>query len=189
MIDQHSYHYRPMQKKDIASIVEINHMYLDYSSNSFLLKKLTKEQVLATMKNGVNEYYVVEFEDKGTVVGYIEIAPQIERNILDEVSWKKDVQVNPLKTKRYQYIEQVATHRDYLGSGVGTFLYRSLLSSATKPTAAFVATKPIKNEASIHFHEKLGFKRIGTYTADTFLHFKNYESILYWQTGTDLIRR
>src|SRR5262245_49269338 len=62
------------------------------------------------------------------------------------------------------YVDRIAARPGYQGHGVGRALYEALFQQF--PSHGFlagVAESPMHNGASIHFHDRLGFQRVGTY--------------------------
>jgi predicted GNAT superfamily acetyltransferase len=67
----------------------------------------------------------------------------------------------------FLYIDRIVVAREYQGLGVGALLYADLFSFARQTRAPRVACEfdiNPPNEASRRFHERFGFKEVGTQT-------------------------
>jgi len=85
-----------------------------------------------------------------------------------------------LRSEHVFYVHHKATAPDFRRRGVARALYESVL--AEFPDAWFFGAtveKPILNPASQAVRQTLGFSRVGIYSAETFMHFRDYQSGLY----------
>ncbi|WP_413162791.1 N-acetyltransferase family protein [Capilliphycus salinus ALCB114379] len=105
--------------------------------------------------------------------------PKITPEFLNQIIWKDDSYRNQILGERHLYIKIIATHPNHRGKGVAQFMYKSLYETFPNSfLSAFIVNKPISNHRSIIFHEKQGFYPVGTLKLESFLDFKNYESLL-----------
>lgn len=69
-----------------------------------------------------------------------------------------------------------------MGKGIAQFMYKSLYEKFPQTLfSSFIVTKPIFNQRSLIFHEKQGFKHIGTFQSPQLMDLQNYESILMFK--------
>ena len=62
----------------------------------------------------------------------------------------------------FLYIDQIVIDRKSLNQGLGTYLYQNAFEHAKRTGVETVAAAITEdNEASIKFHEKMGFKKVG----------------------------
>jgi len=91
---------------------------------------------------------------------------------LSQISWEATFL---LENEPCVYVDRIATRPEYRGRGVGRALYSELFSHYRCHTIlAGIAESPFRNDASIRFHEHLGFRRVGTYRAAQFAGIRNY---------------
>ena len=114
------------------------------------------------------------------ILGFLALSkPKITPEFLKQILWKDDSYRNQILSERHLYIKIVATHPNHRGKGVAQFMYKSLYETFPNSfLSAFIVNKPISNSRSIIFHEKQGFYPVGTLKLESFLDFKNYESLL-----------
>jgi ribosomal protein S18 acetylase RimI-like enzyme len=78
------------------------------------------------------------------------------------------------------YIDKVATHPRHQGRGIARLLYQHLFGEFPRWSfIAGIAERPIANLASMAFHERLGFRRVGTFRAEVFAGVQGYASGIY----------
>ena len=85
------------------------------------------------------------------------------------------------KEKKFVYIDRIAIKNQYRRSGVGKSLYEIIFNYSEKfelPIYCEVNTKP-KNQASLDFHKKIGFFKIGSKT------FQNHSVAYFLKTYCD----
>ena len=71
----------------------------------------------------------------------------------------------------------LAIQKNHTKKGVATTLYNHLFTILPQASfSAYISEKPFLNKASIAFHQKLHFQRVGTWEAKEFIGIKNYES-------------
>jgi GNAT superfamily N-acetyltransferase len=101
-------------------------------------------------------------------------------NVLSK-QWIQDVE--PLITNaNHWHILEMAVHPRLAGKGIGKLLYHDLFKVANGSRfSGYVATSPYRNDTSIHFHEKMGFKAVANFQAEEFCGLTNYSSTLYFR--------
>ena len=85
------------------------------------------------------------------------------------------------KAKKFVYIDRIAIKNQHRRSGVGKSLYEIIFNYSEKfelPIYCEVNTKP-KNQASLDFHKKVGFFKIGRKT------FQNHSVAYFLKTYCD----
>jgi ribosomal protein S18 acetylase RimI-like enzyme len=167
-------------KKDISSIVEINnsHVTSDHTGG-FLLNKIDDRRVERSLTWGTSNYFVARSND-GLVVGFISFTGGVSESVLEDLTWSDNCSKDMLFHNKHLYIEQVAVRSEYRATGVGTFMYRSLLEIYPLDIlTAFIVTKPFENVASTKFHFKNGFKVGGILDRSIFLGMSEFRSLLF----------
>ena len=85
------------------------------------------------------------------------------------------------KAKKFVYIDRIAIKKQYRRSGVGKSLYEIIFNYSEEfelPIYCEVNTKP-KNQASLDFHKKIGFFKIGS------KNFQNHSVAYFLKTYCD----
>ncbi len=153
-----------------------------FNSHGFLLAKTTEKKILDQINNQTQYFVAVhqDLEKNNKVLGFLALSkPHISPEFFDQIIWTDDSWQNKILSDQHLYINIVATHPEHMGKGVAQFLYKSLYE--TFPNAffsTFIVSQPISNSRSILFHEKQEFYSVGTLKRESFLEFKNYESVL-----------
>jgi len=81
-----------------------------------------------------------------------------------------------------RWIEKVAVAPEQMGTGLARELYDRVLAWRPEaPHACCIVEKPFSNDASVRFHEKLGFRRVGTFQTATFRGLSPYQSGIYFR--------
>ena len=136
---------RPVKETDAQGILDI---YTPYIANTAITFECDIPH-LAEFKHRVNQtaarfpYFVAE--DSGNIVGYAYASTYYDRTAYD---WTAELSI---------YVRQ-----DIRGKGVGEQLY-TVLENALKEQGFvnLLACISLPNDASIHFHLKNGFKKVG----------------------------
>jgi ribosomal protein S18 acetylase RimI-like enzyme len=109
-----------------------------------------------------------------THVLYHEFARRLPR-----ITWDDPAAV---PTEPLVYIDKVATHPRHQGRGIARLLYQHLFVEFSRWSfVAGIAERPIANLASVAFHERLGFRRVGTFRAEAFSGVRGYASGIYFK--------
>jgi len=141
---------RAAGKKDLSAIIRLNNCeagWVGVKGNAFFETCLN-----------IPFFYVIE--EQGKISGFLMAMSQScdygSKNFL----WFKD------RYKRFYYVDRVIIDHKERGKGLGTALYHELLKNRNSvPVVAEVSIDPL-NATSIRFHEKLGFKEVGIFSAD-----------------------
>jgi predicted GNAT superfamily acetyltransferase len=129
----------------------------------FLFGSADAAELLSLIES--REIWVAELA--GTIVGFViahvDASQRFDlfRNRIPEIRWNAtpDFLDSPAV-----YVDRIAARPGYQGRGVGRALYEVLFQQY--PSHGFfagVAESPMHNGASILFHDRLGFRRVGTY--------------------------
>lgn len=143
------------------------------------------------LSGGTDESYRELFDDAivrlavldGEVAGFLSVTDKSSSHFQELITALATVQwQSPLNLGRPDlfYIDKIAVHPKYHRRGVAKALYAQVFgefSDAHFFTA--LVEKPLRNEASEHFHLKLDFKRIGTFAAADCFGFDQYQSGIY----------
>ncbi|MHA1972478.1 MAG: GNAT family N-acetyltransferase [Candidatus Hodarchaeales archaeon] len=172
--------FRQAKKTDIRAILEINQHLLKKNisslENGFLLGERSSDYVLSKL----DQYFVALDDDKGEVLGYIEIDYKIGQDNFASGNWeteelKKDI-LEALERNQYIYVIQIAVKEQR--KGIGKFLIDSLHNRfQNRILISFVAYKPHYNEISLNFHLKVGFKKAGLFIMQGKFGIERYERI------------
>ncbi|ERT04212.1 acetyltransferase family protein [Lyngbya aestuarii BL J] len=180
------FNFREANPQDIGEIIGIHNSHVRelnaLNSHGFLLAATTEQEIIEKI-NHQTQYFVAvhqDLEKNNKVLGFLALSkPKISPEFLSQIIWKDDSCQNKILSDQHLYINIVATHPEHMSKGVAQFLYKSLYK--TFPNAffsTFIVSQPISNSRSILFHEKQGFYWVGTLKRESFLEFKNYESVL-----------
>ncbi|HIK10716.1 MAG TPA: GNAT family N-acetyltransferase [Oscillatoriaceae cyanobacterium M33_DOE_052] len=181
-----NYQFLQAENRHIHSIVQIhNHHVLDRQTlagdQGFLLAPVTGEEINHNLTNG--SQYWLAVEDRDEVLGFVLLTqPKIDDELLSQIIWQEASCIDKILTTQHFYIKILAVNPNYMGQGIGQFLYTSLYQSlAPAVLSAFIVTKPACNQRSLAFHQRQGFRQIGTFRQEVFLDLPNYESILVFK--------
>ncbi|MCL3782175.1 GNAT family N-acetyltransferase [Prolixibacteraceae bacterium JC049] len=170
-------------ENEYDDIVKINNSYLGAeNSDAFIIIPLTIEAIKENVSNG-HIYYVMRFKGKEDILGFVEIAPTVGDDVLRKVKWSSDDirEEFEVDNENLMYIEKIVVNKDYSSKGVGKAIYSRLFTKHPSVSFySFVMSKPYTNQRSILFHEKNNFTEGGTFYADNFAGFENYESKLFF---------
>ncbi|MEK6891516.1 MAG: GNAT family N-acetyltransferase [Nanoarchaeota archaeon] len=106
-------------------------------------------------------FYVAE--DNNDIIGFLSAFPNKLLNLIK--SNEPEVFEYMVKQKgSFIYGDQIAVKKEYYGKGIAKLLYTGLKKDARKESFSsilgIICHKPIKNENSIKFNKKIGFKLI-----------------------------
>lgn len=99
------------------------------------------------------------FETNDRIVGFLMAMNQNTDYDSINFLWFKN------KFKKFYYIDRVIVDESMRGKGIASLLYRELIDTKGDiPLVAEVSINP-SNEGSLIFHDKIGFKEVGTLTS------------------------
>ncbi len=167
---------------DVSQIVEINNSYIHATGpGGFLVVHLTVEDVLGLIGSNTMTFYAAK-NPSGLILGYAEVADEMDLALLDNMTWDSDEARDlamSILNERYVYVKQLAVRRGYRRRGVAEFIYRNMEATVKCPVVVFAANRPRRNEPSIRFHEKMGYRRVSRLHRPVFGEFTDYESIFF----------
>ena len=132
---------------DAAALAEIYRPYVIGSGISFETDPPDKEEMRIRMAAGAGLYPWLVGEEDGRIAGYAYAAAFRSR-----------------PAYRFTVETSVYLRQDAAGRGLGERLYRALLESLERQGfVQAIAAIALPNEASVRLHERLGFRRAGTY--------------------------
>ena len=102
--------------------------------------------------------HILCFKDKGVVIGFVLCMREGQSYQSENYKYLTS------RFSNFLYIDRIAIKKEYRRRGLGEKIYLELVSIAEKlglDILCEVNTRP-KNDASLLFHEKMGFEEIGT---------------------------
>jgi len=155
---------RPGLKQDAGKISEIYNHYVLNTCFTFDEEETDQEDILQRMSSG---YWLV-YEVDGKVVGYTYAT-----------TWKDR------SAYRFTLESSVYVHQDYHGKGIASKLYEALFKDLlARDIHSVMATIALPNRDSVHFHEKMGFQKVGV-AREVGYKFNLWVDVGYWQKMLD----
>ncbi len=155
---------RPIETKDHQAVVDIYNHYIDHTIVTFEELPIDVEEITSRIDAVKPQLPWLVFEDKKSVLGYAYAS-----------SWKGRCAYR-FSAECTVYVKDGA-----LGKGIGTQLYRSLI---TKMQAldyhVLIGGVSLPNAGSIALHEKLGFRKVAHFEEVGFK-FDRWIDVGYWQ--------
>ena len=138
--------YRPATLEDQSAILDIYNEAVLNTTATFDTEERTMEKQLLWFHSHRQRHPVMVAEVAGSILGWASMSPWSERSAYDA-----SVEVS------------VYVHADHRGNGVGTRLLE-LITMAGKEAGNHTVISRITsgNDVSIHLHEKLGYRIVGT---------------------------
>lgn len=102
--------------------------------------------------------HILCFKDKGAVIGFVLCMREGQSYQSENYKHLSS------RFSNFLYIDRIAIKKDYRRKGLGKKIYLDLMTMGKKlglDILCEVNTRP-RNESSLLFHEKMGFKEIGT---------------------------
>ena len=141
---------RRAQDKDLPKILELNNIE----------SKWVGKKEISFFQRYMNIPFFSVIEDTSKVVGFLMAMDHDTDYDSINFLWFKN------KFKKYYYIDRVIVDESMRGKGVASLLYKEVINKkGNMPLVAEVAIEP-PNEGSVKFHDKVGFKEVGTLTSD-----------------------
>ena len=136
---------RKVKLKDAEQVAEVYNYYIQNTHHTFETEPLAAAEMEKRIKKVTEDYPFLVAESGGKIVGYA-YATQFKLR------------------QAYKYSTEVSIYvkNDVKQKGIGTQLYKTLFKELEDtPTHAIVAGISLPNDASVKFHEKLGFEKVG----------------------------
>ncbi|KYC50091.1 MAG: Acetyltransferase (GNAT) family protein [Candidatus Methanofastidiosum methylothiophilum] len=141
---------RRAQEKDLPKILELNNIE----------SKWVGKKEIGFFQKYMNISFFSVIEDTEKVVGFLMAMDHDTDYDSINFLWFKN------KFRKYYYIDRVIVDESMRGKGIASMLYKEVIDKkGPVPLVAEVAIKP-SNESSVKFHDKVGFKEVGTLTSD-----------------------
>lgn len=156
---------------DSGAIARIYNNYITNTTKTFeevpIARQVFEERLAALLSAGLPWLII---ESGGKVVGFAYASP-----------WKDR------RGYRFSVETSIYLEPDYLGGGLGTLLYRSLLDELRQRgmVHSLIGGIALPNEASVRLHEKLGFKKVAHFS-EVGYKFDRWIDVGYWQLILDL---
>ena len=128
---------------------------------------LRKEVDLEYYKKLINDPYIdiyIAKNNVGIIIGFVSIhrkkydiikVRDIVGNLTFENERTKELLLN--EEIEFAYLDQISVLPEYKRKGIGSFIFQEALLKLDAPVVAFIVEVPIKNKASIYWHERNGF--------------------------------
>ena len=140
---------RRAKEKDLPSILDLNNRES---------KWVGKKEIDFFQKYMYIPIFNV-FETNERIVGFLMAMDQNTDYDSINFLWFKD------KFNKFYYIDRVIVDESMGGKGIASLLYRELIDIKQDiPLVAEVSINP-SNEGSVIFHDKIGFREVGTLTS------------------------
>ncbi len=135
---------RPVNLDDAAKVAEIYNYYILNSPQTFETEALTEEEMQQRIVEITEKYPYLVAEDNGEIYGY---AHATHFKFREAYEYSAEVLI---------YVKNEAKQR-----GIGTELYLKLFKELAETNIhTLIAGISLPNEASIRFHERLGFSKV-----------------------------
>lgn len=135
---------RQVKSEDAAQIAEIYNYYIKNTHQTFETEPLSADEMRARIDEISATYPYLVAEEDGKILGYACAAPfnlQLAYEFSAEVS--------------------IYVRNEAKGKGIGTQLYKRLFEELRETDIhAIVAAISLPNEASVRFHERMGFSKV-----------------------------
>lgn len=136
---------RKVNLEDAAQIAEIYNYYIKNTHQTFETEPLSADEMQTRIGEVSENYPYLVAEEDGEIFGYA-CATQFKMRQAYEYSAEVSI-----------YVKANAKQR-----GIGTQLYKQLFDElAETDIHTIIAGISLPNDASIYFHEKLGFSKVG----------------------------
>ena len=156
---------RPVTVDDAAEICEIYNYYIENTVISFEYESVPIEEMSRRIKSTIESYPWIVYEEQGKVLAYAYVNKYAVRE-----AYKNTLEVTAYASK------------DCGEKGIGTKLYKHLfdLLDETTSTHSLISVIALPNEASVKFHEKLGFEK-ASHFKEVGYKFDQWIDVGYWQ--------
>ena len=136
---------RTVKLEDAAQIAKIYNYYIENTHHTFETEPHTAEEMQNRIAELIENYPYLVAESDGEIIGYAYAAPFRRRQAYE---FSAEVSI---------YIKNEVKHQ-----GIGGQLYAKLFEElAETDVHMIIAGISLPNDASVRFHEKLGFVKVG----------------------------
>ena len=135
---------RKVELDDAAQIAEVYNYYIQNTHQTFETEPLSAEEMRERIAETIEKYPYVVAEDEEGIWGYAYAA---QFKLRQAYAYSAEVSI---------YVKNAAKPK-----GIGTSLYEKLFDELAETNIhAMVAGISLPNDASVKFHEKLGFTKV-----------------------------
>ncbi len=147
--------------RDFNKITKEQRVILE--KKGFLRKEVDKNYYKNLINNPHIDIYVAK-KEKGDIIGFASIHKNIRdvrkvRDVLGNLDSNNERARELLldEAKEFAYLDQISILPEYQRKGIGTIIFNHALKDINTPIVAFIVEVPLKNKASIYWHERNGF--------------------------------
>lgn len=135
---------REVNLKDAAQVADVYNHYIQNTHHTFETEPLSTDEMEKRISAVIEDYPFLVAEEDGEILGY---AYATKFRLRQAYEFASEVSI---------YVRNAAKQK-----GIGTQLYTKLFEElADSYVHAIVAGISLPNDASIRFHEKLGFEKV-----------------------------
>lgn len=135
---------RKVELDDAAQIAEVYNYYIQNTHQTFETEPLSADEMRERIAEIIEKYPYVVAEEDGEIWGY---AYATQFKLRQAYAYSAEVSI---------YVKNAAKQK-----GIGTRLYEKLFDELAETNIhAMVAGISLPNDASVKFHEKLGFTKV-----------------------------
>jgi phosphinothricin acetyltransferase len=154
---------RIVNPSDVQAIAEIYNYYIINTIITFEMEPVSSEEIAARIEKYLEIGPYLVYEEHQEVVGYAYVSKFRERKAYENT------------------VESTIYLKNGLGGkGIGFQLYSELLSQTISKYRTVIAGIALPNEASVRFHEKCGFRKIGHFS-EVGRKFGKWIDVGFWQ--------
>ncbi len=155
---------RNVDLKDAKAITDIYNYYIESTIVTFEESKVCENEMIERIKSHNPNLPWIVYEENKQIYGYAYVS-----------EWKSRC------AYKYSVESSIYLNHTKLGKGIGTKLYKKLLSQVMKKNIhIIIAGISLPNEASVKLHEKLGFQNVGQFK-EVGYKFEKWIDVGYWQ--------
>jgi len=181
-----SYELKEAAPEDFEEIARMNNHYLGGNNKkSFMISPLSTDQINQLQEEKNHTFYILRKKDDDAILGFVEISPSADYEILKTVHWKDNKTAEKIlhpNNEQIKYIEKIAVNKNFKRMGIGKALYTNVFEANPSTSYyAFVMNKPFNNKVSLAFHKNMRFFEAGSFNASEYAGYKNYQSILLFK--------
>lgn len=135
---------RKVELDDAAQVAEVYNYYIKNTHQTFETEPLSAEEMRERIAETIEKYPYLVAEEDGEIWGYAYAA---QFKLRQAYAYSAEVSI---------YVKNAAKQK-----GIGTSLYEKLFDELAETNIhAMVAGISLPNDASVKFHEKLGFTKV-----------------------------
>lgn len=138
---------RKAELRDASQVADVYNYYVQQTHHTFETEPLSEEEMRKRIEETTEEYPFLVAEENGEIVGY---AYATQFKLRQAYEYASEVSI---------YVKNAAKQK-----GIGTRLYEQLFEELQETDIhAVVAGISLPNDASVRFHERLGFEKVAQF--------------------------